>query len=146
MYTRIRGSGLEQGLRRDLEDVLRRRLDAVNRTWASGVFDPESEPVTEDFVGIQPAPWYPGGEFRTDASAWREGNRQAAAAGLGGGWRRSAGAVRCCRGSADEATAVFTVVHRCGKEPVPPAEAVSLQTRVRQEGRRLLRRHTAEKR
>lgn len=146
MYTRIYGSAIEEPLRAELHRELERRIAAVNRQWATGEYDPQAEPVAEDFQGVQYAPWYEGETFAADRAGWIEGSRAAAAAGKGKDWHWTVRDAAFYPRSVDETIAVYTVVHRFGREPVPPGEAVFLETWVRLGGRWHLRRHTAEKR
>ncbi|NMP24798.1 hypothetical protein [Sulfobacillus harzensis] len=114
--------------------------------WDTGTSDPLLEPTTEDFIGIQYAPWYPDERIAEDAASWRKGNAHAAESGKGQGWHWTVRDIRFLPRSASEVIAVYTVIHQWADPTEPPGEAVFLETWVRHEDQWLLKRHTAEKR
>lgn len=140
------GSDVEKRLKAELEDVLEARIAGVNRQWDSGELDPDAEPVSDDFVGIQYAPWYPEERYEADAVGWREGNAQAAESGAGQGWYWTVKDAQFLPRSESETIAVYTVVHHWADPAQPPGEAVFLETWTKSGDRWLLKRHTAEKR
>lgn len=104
------------------------------------MLDDSAEVTTEDFIGIQYAPWYPDERYTADAAGWREGNQQAAKVGLGQGWHWTVRDVRFLPRSECETIAVFTVEHHWRDAEAPLAEAVFLETWVRHGDRWLLKR------
>lgn len=140
------GTDAEARVIAELEQELAARIQSANRQWDSGTIDPQAEPVTDDFIGIQYAPWYPEERFTVDAEGWREGNQHAAQEGLGKGWHWTVRDAHFLPRSEDEAIVVYTVVHHWADPAEPPGEAAFLETWVRQGGRWALKRHTAEKR
>jgi hypothetical protein len=118
----------------------------MNDAWASGSVAADSplRDVTEDFQGVQHAPWYENGRWSGDRAAWLAGT-EAAAAAAGPGHRWDALAPRVIPRSDDEAIASY-VVRLSWPDPArPPAVACFLETWRRDGSRWLLARHTAEK-
>lgn len=144
MDRRFYGSAIEKALVDELSQALDERIRQANNQWATGELD--FEPTTDDFVGIQYAPWYDNEKYVADARGWQQGNQQAAEAGRGQGWYWTVRDIHFLPRSETETIALFTVVHHWANPTDPPAEAVFLETWVKDQGRWRLKRHTAEKR
>jgi hypothetical protein len=101
--------------------------------------------VAADVTAVQYAPHYPDGVWRADSGAeLLAATAQAAAAVAGQGCHWILEDLQVLARSADEAMAMYRIVHRWG-DGRPPAQAFFLETWRREGGRWVLARHTAEK-
>jgi hypothetical protein len=130
----------------EITALIERVATDTDEMWATGAIRPGTtvDAVADDLQAVQYAPYYTDGVWRADAETWRNGNAQAAARYKGKGIRWMIDQVTVLPRSVDEAAVMYRVSHwEPGKEQ--PAQALFLETWVRQDSRWNLLRHTAEK-
>lgn len=129
----------------EIEAVVRKVAEEHTAMWDQGYLMPDwhSCCVAEGFEGVQHAEWYEEGRRSMGRGQWLREMAESAARDRGQGIRWTVDEMMVMPRSPQEAVVAYQVKNYMEGNP-QPAQALFLETWVKQQGKWHLRRHTAE--